>query len=76
MKKLKPISDKERIHAHFSGIEYTEKGERRHIPVVESEVMELFMHLKKHNIELTIICEAPDPLKDAIKMKNILKGMK
>ena len=76
MKKLKPISDKERIHAHFSGIEYTEKGERRHIPIIESEVKELFTHLKKHNIELTIICEAPSPLEDAIKMKKILAGMK
>jgi deoxyribonuclease-4 len=72
MKKLAPISQKERIHAHFSGIEYTEKGERRHIPIVEKEVKDLFSHLKKHNIELTIICEAPSPLEDALKMKKLL----
>ena len=69
MEKIKNI---EHLHAHFSGIEYTEKGERRHIPVVEKEVKELFKHLKKHNIEITIICEAPSPLEDAIKMKGWL----
>jgi deoxyribonuclease-4 len=69
MEKIKNI---EHLHAHFSGIEYTEKGERKHIPVVEKEVKELFKHLKKHNIEITIICEAPSPLEDAIKMKGWL----
>jgi deoxyribonuclease-4 len=76
MKKLEPISEQERIHAHFSGIEYTEKGERKHIPIVEKEVKELFAHLKKHNVEVTIICEAPSPLEDAIKMKKLLESMK
>jgi deoxyribonuclease-4 len=69
MKKLKDIKH---LHAHFSGIEYTAKGERRHIPTSEKEIKELFSFLKKHSIELTIICEAPQPLEDALKMKKLL----
>lgn len=72
MTKLEPLSARERIHAHFSGIEYTAKGERRHLPVVDKEVKELFAQLKKHNISVTIICEAPSPLADAIRMKKLL----
>lgn len=60
------------ITCHFSGIEYTEKGERRHLITPESEIKELFQALKKHKIDCTIINESPDPLGDAIKMKKIL----
>lgn len=73
MKKLQPISKKERIHAHFSGIEFTAKGERRHLPISEKETKELLSYLREYAIEVTIICEAPNPLEDAIKMKKLLK---
>jgi len=60
------------IHAHFSGIEYTEKGERRHLLTEDKDIRELLTALKKHNISATIINESPDPLGDAIKMKKML----
>lgn len=63
------------IHCHFSGIEYTEKGERRHLITPESEIKSLFTALKKHKIDCTIINESPDPLGDAVKMKKILAKM-
>jgi deoxyribonuclease-4 len=69
MKKLKPLGH---IHAHFSGIEWTAKGERRHLLTSESYIKELFAPLKKYNIDVTIINESPDPLGDAIKMKSLL----
>ncbi len=75
MKKLASLSKKHILHAHFSGIEYTAKGERRHIPTQDKDIKELFSFLKKYNIEVTIICEAPDPMGDAIKMKKILEKM-
>ncbi len=63
---------KEHFHAHFSGIEYTAKGERRHLLTTEKEIKELFTLLKKYKIDCTIINESPDPTGDAIKMKKIL----
>ncbi len=58
------------FHAHFSGIEYTEKGERRHIPISENEFRKLASVFGDNDI--TIVCEAPDPFGDALKMKRIL----
>ena len=70
MKKLKPLGH---IHAHFSGIEFTTKGERRHLVTPEKDITELYKYLKKYNIDITIINESPETLKDAIKMKKMLK---
>jgi len=70
MTKLKPLGH---IHCHFSGIEFTAKGERKHLLTEEKDIDELFKHLKKHNIDCTIINESPDPLGDALKMKKRLK---
>ena len=61
------------IHAHFSGIEFSEKGERRHLLTPDSEIKSLLTALKKHNIDCTIINESPDPIGDAIKMKKFLE---
>jgi len=61
------------IHAHFAGIEYGEKGEKRHVLTPEKDIKELFKALKKHKINCTIINESPDPLGDALKMKKLLK---
>jgi deoxyribonuclease-4 len=53
-------------HVHFSGIEYGEKGERKHIPTEKAEFMKLFSGLPK-NKEIVIINEAPDPVGDSVK---------
>ena len=71
MKKLKGLGH---IHAHFSGIEFSAKGERRHKLTVEKEVKELFKYLKKYKIDCTIINESPDPFGDAVKMKKLLRN--
>lgn len=60
------------IHAHFSGIEYTAKGERKHLITQEKDIIELFKYLNKYKISCSIINESPDPLGDAIKMKKLL----
>jgi len=59
------------LHCHFSGIEFTAKGERRHILTPDSEIKPLLAALKKHNLDCTIINESPDPLGDALKMKRM-----
>ena len=58
--------------AHFSGIEYTEKGERRHILTNEKDIEKLLKALKKYKINIAIINESPDPFGDAVKSKKIL----
>ena len=71
-RKLKKIKH---LHCHFSGIEYTEKGEKRHILTKEKDITKLFSYMKKYNVNATIINESPSPVKDALKMKKILKTM-
>jgi deoxyribonuclease-4 len=71
---LSKIKNLKEIHCHFSGIEFTEKGERRHKLTEEKDIKELFHYLKKYKINAIIINESPNPLGDAIKMKKILKN--
>lgn len=63
------------IHAHFSGIEFTPKGERRHIPLTKEFFMPLATELVKRKTDISIICEAPDPFADAMMMKQIIEGL-
>jgi deoxyribonuclease-4 len=60
------------IHCHFSGIEFSEKGERKHLFTEDKDIKELLTAIKKHNLDCTIINESPDPLGDSIKMKKLL----
>ncbi|MFO8016530.1 MAG: TIM barrel protein [Candidatus Woesearchaeota archaeon] len=57
--------------AHFSGINFNEKGERNHELTSEESVRELFTSLRKHDISITIINESPDPVGDALMMRKI-----
>ncbi len=62
--------------AHFSGIEYTEKGERRHLPIDEGKAENLLQALEKEGVDITIIVESPDTWGDALIMKKIMRGIK
>jgi deoxyribonuclease-4 len=68
IKKLFPQKD---WHCHFSGIEYTEKGERNHINLKKEQWEELFDNLPK-NKAITIVCESPDRVKDCVEGLRIL----
>jgi deoxyribonuclease-4 len=75
LEKLKEENMRE-VHIHFSGIEYGEKGEKRHKPTEEKEWVELFKAVKKHGkgMEFVIISESPDPEKDSILAKRVYKS--
>ena len=63
------------LHIHFSSIEYTEKGEKAHLPIEAKEPdFELFVEaLKRFNFdEVEIVSESPILEQDAIKMRDIL----
>ena len=59
------------LTCHFTGIEYTNKGERRHVKTEISRAMELLHYLKKYKINTRIINESPYPVDDALMMKKI-----
>jgi len=70
--KLKGIGH---IHAHFSGIEYTEKGERKHLVTDKKAIRPLAEKILERNIDITIINESPDPIGDSVKTKEIFEDL-
>ncbi len=62
-----------KLHIHLSGIEYSDKGERKHLPVQESDLnLEgLFKALNAFHCQGRILCESPIMEDDAIYMKNL-----
>lgn len=60
------------VHMHFSGIEYTEKGERKHLPLTESDAKweDFLSVVKSYNIEGTIVCESPLLEEDTILLRD------
>jgi len=65
------------LHCHFSGIEFSDKGEKNHLPISSKkpDFRELAKLLVNKNYKFTIICESPLLDKDAIEMKNIVNKM-
>lgn len=49
------------VHMHFSGIAYTIKGERHHVPLEESDAKwkDFLVVLRERKIEGTVVCESP-----------------
>jgi len=61
------------LHCHFSGIEYSKKGERRHIPINSHPPYKpLAKEILKRKLNITLISESPILEIDALKMKKYL----
>jgi deoxyribonuclease-4 len=62
----------ENAHFHVSGIEYNRAGERKHLPVRESDLKyeELLRAFKDYGVQGTVICESPKPEEDALFLKE------
>jgi deoxyribonuclease-4 len=65
------------LHVHMSGIEYTAKGERKHLPLEESDMnwRDLFKAFKSFDVSGTIICESPILEQDALLMQEYYKSL-
>ena len=63
------------FHAHFSGIAYGEKGERKHLKTTKKFFEPLAEALIKRNANVTLINELPRPHTDAAMMKQVLRGL-
>jgi deoxyribonuclease-4 len=61
-----------RLHVHLSGIEYGEKGERKHLPLEEADLdlKELYRALFAFACQGRMLCESPIMEDDALKMKQ------
>ncbi|MFA5060797.1 MAG: TIM barrel protein [Candidatus Pacearchaeota archaeon] len=64
-----------RWHCHFSGIEYGEKGEKKHLVTSEENWKGLFNFLKNLDKEIVIINESPRSLEDSVNGLKILNKM-
>jgi len=63
------------FHAHFSGIEYGEKGEKKHLKTNKKLFEPLARELGKRRLDVTLINESPQPYKDAAMMKRLLREL-
>lgn len=79
LSKLEDNLDIDRLHCHFTRIEYTKAGERRHHTFEETEYGPELSWLLESFIEndwkATIICETPLLDKDALKMKELYESL-
>jgi deoxyribonuclease-4 len=64
-----------KFHAHFSGIEYGDKGERKHIRTTKRFFKPLATELVGRELDITLINESPRPYEDAVMMKNVLQKL-
>ncbi len=66
------------MHMHVSGIDYTDKGEKKHLVLEESDFKykELLKALKDFKVKGVLISESPNIEKDAILMKDYFSGLK
>ena len=68
------------FHMHFSKIEYTKGGEKRHLTFADNvygpEFEPLAKVLKKYDLEPTVICESDGTMaEDAMTMKKIYESL-
>jgi len=61
-----------RFHAHFSGIDYGPKGERKHLKTTRKFFMPLAEALVDRRLDATLINESPQPYPDAAMMKRVV----
>ena len=61
------------VHFHCQGINYSEKGERNHIFLEESDMnyKDLVKVWKDFKLKGVVIAESPEPQRDAILLKNL-----
>lgn len=66
------------MHIHMSGIEYTDKGEKRHLPLQESDMNweDLLRVLKEFRVKGVVISESPNIEEDALLMKKKYEEIK
>ena len=73
-KMVEKVAKFDKLHCHFSGIEWGDKGERKHKMLEEKEIKKLVAALPKDK-EMTIINESPDTVADAMNILREYNGL-
>lgn len=65
------------FHAHIAGIEYSNKGEKRHLILEESDMnyKDLIKAFKKFDVKGVIVCESPNIEGDAKLLKDFYNSL-
>jgi deoxyribonuclease-4 len=65
------------IHSHFTSVEFTNKGERRHLPIKYNQppFKDLILELIRRNQNITIISESPLLEIDSKNMLTIIRDL-
>ena len=65
------------LHTHISGIEYGDKGERRHLNLEDSDMnyVDILKAMKDFGCAGIMICESPNIEEDAIMLKRAYESM-
>ena len=67
----------ENFHAHIAGIEYSEKGEKKHLLLQESDMnyKDLMRAFKKFDVKGVVVCESPIMEDDAVLLKEYYNSL-
>lgn len=65
------------FHAHVAGIEFTPKGEKKHLNLLESEFnyKDLLKALKSFDVKGALVCESPSIENDAMILAEYYKSL-
>lgn len=65
------------FHAHIAGIEYGEKGEKKHLMLKKSDMnyKDLMKAFKKFDIKGVVVCESPVMEEDAVLLKEYYNNL-
>ena len=65
------------VHFHVSGIDYGDKGEKKHLPLRESDLRfeELLQSFVDHKLEGKVICESPNQEIDAMLLQDTYRRL-
>lgn len=65
------------MHLHFSGIEYSEKGEQKHsiLRLSDSRFREIMKALKDYEVCGVLVCESPNVEGDALMLKMLYESL-
>jgi len=66
------------MHIHAQGVEFSEKGERRHLPFSDATLKykELVRVFKEYNLKGIVICESPLVEQDTLKLLKAYNSVK
>jgi len=67
----------QKMHIHLSGIAYSDKGEKHHLVLKESNLkyVDLLKVLKDFSVKGVVVCESPNLEQDALLLKSTFENL-